>query len=219
MDRIVSPEKAISLLKEGNARFIDGEHERFVHHRRRRVQTSEQGQRPPVAVLSCSDSRVPVEILFDSGIGEIFTVRVAGNIAGESEIGSLEYAVENLRISVLVVMGHTQCGAVNAAASGRIVHGNVAHVVAKIAPAVAKTRTDFPTLSGDKFAERVVWANVWRSIEDLFGNSSVIRESVRSGRLEVLGACYDIRHGSVEWMGRHPAQERLLGSETHTDVR
>jgi carbonic anhydrase len=153
---------------------------------------------------------VPVEILFDCGIGEIFTVRVAGNIVGTSELGSLEYAVEHLGISVLLVMGHTQCGAVQAAVQAQALHGSIGELVARIAPAVEKSKIEHPGLAGSALIQAVVRANVWQSIADILNKSAAIKESVIYGRIQVVGACYDIREGSVEWMGAHPEQWRLL---------
>ncbi|HMK36919.1 MAG TPA: carbonic anhydrase [Desulfomonilaceae bacterium] len=214
MEHRTSVDRIVSLLKEGNTRYVRGKHESHLRHEENRLKTSNEGQRPAVAVLSCSDSRVPVEVLFDCSIGDIFTVRVAGNVAGSSESGSLEYAADHLGISVLLVMGHTQCGAVTAAVNGQGSGGGVGHILSKIVPAVNKTRAAYPGLSGNELVEAVVRANVWQTIEELLNTSPAIRESVRTGRLEILGACYDIRDGRIEWMGIHPKQEQLLGQTT-----
>jgi carbonic anhydrase len=210
MDKTASAEKAISLLKDGNARFVGTKHEKYIEYKQRRIQTSEEGQHPAVAILSCSDSRVPVELLFDCGIGEIFTVRVAGNTVGAGGLGSLEYAVEHLGVSVLLVMGHTQCGAVQAAIQPEGLRGSIGELVAKIAPTAEKVKIDNPGLAGPALFEAVVRANVWQSISDLLNKSSLIKESVVYGRVRLLGACYDIREGSVDWMGAHPEQWQLL---------
>jgi len=210
MDKYTSAEKVLSLLKQGNSRFARGDRERFSEFRQVRIKTSEQGQQPSVAILSCSDSRVPVELLFDCGIGEMFVVRVAGNVVGDSELGSFEYAVERLGISVLLVMGHTQCGAVQAAVRSDGLPGSMGELVGRIAPAVARIRTAHPELGGPELAEAVVHANVWHSMAELLKQSSVIKEAVVYGRVKLLGACYDIRQGLVNWMGEHPEQWQLL---------
>lgn len=199
MDRIMTPDKAITLLKEGNDRFLRGEGNRVVEHRERRLQTSEEGQHPSVAILSCSDSRVPVEHIFDCGIGDIFTVRVAGNVVGPSELGSLDYAVEHLGVSVLVVMGHTQCGAVQAAVQGEGLHGSIGELVARIIPALEKSKADHPGITGPALVEAVVKANIRQSMDDLVQKSNIIADRVKSGELKVAGAYYDIREGSVAW--------------------
>ncbi len=204
MDRITSPAKAISLLQEGNARFLRGEDRRVIEFRERRVQTSEEGQHPAVAILSCSDSRVPVEHIFDCGIGDIFTVRVAGNVVGPSELGSLDYAVEHLGVSVLLVMGHTQCGAVQAAIQGEGLRGSIGELVARIAPAVEKSKAAHPGMTGPALVEAVVKANIQQSMDDLMHKSSIIAERVKSGKLKLTGAYYDIREGSVAWTADLP---------------
>jgi len=210
MGKNISAETALNLLKQGNSRFVDGVHERLLAFKDGRIRTSEEGQRPAVAVLSCSDSRVPVELIFDCGIGEIFVVRVAGNVVGDSELSSLEYGVARLGISVLLVMGHTQCGAVQAALQSDGLAGRIAELVGRIAPAVAGVRTARPELDGPELVEAAVHANVWQSMADLLDKSSVIKEAVVYGRVKLLGACYDIRQGIVKWMGEHPEQWQLL---------
>jgi carbonic anhydrase len=204
MQRIGSPEKAITMLREGNARFLRGEDRRVIEHRERRLQTSEEGQHPSVAILSCSDSRVPVEHIFDCGIGDIFTVRVAGNVVGPSELGSLDYAVEHLGVSVLLVMGHTQCGAVQAAVQGGELHGAIGELVARITPSVEKAKALHPGMSGSDLVEAVVKANIQQSMDNLMNNSPIIAEQVKAGKLKLTGAYYDIRDGSVAWTADLP---------------
>jgi carbonic anhydrase len=219
MNSITSPDEIVTLLKEGNARFVSGRHEGHLRHEENRIKTSSEGQSPAVAILSCSDSRVPVEVLFDCSIGDIFAVRVAGNVVGSNGMGSIEYAVNHLGVSVVLVLGHTKCGAVTAAVTGPGSQCNIGQLLAKITPAVDKTRTDCPELSGDELVEAVVRANIWQSVEALFHNCPTIREAVIAGRLEVLGACYDIRDGSIEWMGTHPDQALLLGRAVYSGNR
>lgn len=210
MNTILPGENPITLLKDGNSRFVQGNPKRPRQDEARRILTTEGGQRPFAAVLACSDSRVPVEILFDQGIGDVFTVRVAGNIAGTSEAGSLEYAVAHLGVSLLLVLGHTHCGAVHAAVKAEETHGAVRELIARILPAVDKATSDHPALTGAELLEAAVRANIRHSMGDLLRISSIIRDAVGSGRLALVGACYDIRQGSVTWMGEHPAQAQLL---------
>jgi carbonic anhydrase len=209
MTDILPGENPITILREGNTRFVQGNPMRPRQDEARRILTAEGGQHPFVAVLACSDSRVPVEILFDQGIGDLFTVRVAGNIAGPSEIGSLEYAVANLGVSALLVLGHTHCGAVHAAVKTQELHGAVGEVIGRILPAVNKATTDHPALTGQELLEAAVRANIRHSMGDLLRNSSIIRDAIGRGKLELIGACYDIRDGLVTWMGPHPAQAEL----------
>lgn len=206
----ISAQEAIRLLQEGNSRFAIGWPQRPNQQPERRAETSRTGQHPIAAVISCSDSRVPPEILFDRGIGDLFVVRVAGNVAGVSEIGSMEYAVEHLGIPLVVVMGHSQCGAVTAVAENQQVSGSIAELAKKIVPAVERTRKDHPELTGKALVEEATHANIWRTIEDLFRHSHVIRHAIKEGFLEVVAAFYDIQDGRVTWMGKHPDQSRLL---------
>lgn len=195
----ISPVEAIKILKEGNQRFAAGLMQNPRQDSERRLLTSQEGQHPIAAVLSCSDSRVPIEAIFDQGIGDIFVIRVAGNVAGASEIGSIEYAVEHLNVGLLVVLGHSRCGAVTAAVKDESVHGCITQIKEKIMPAVKKARqTQHQTL--EELIEMAARENVWRSIEDVLNNGSGMRTAVESGKIAIAGAYYDIRSGLVEWM-------------------
>ncbi len=134
----MSADEALRMLKEGNDRFAEGRPEGPNRDHERRILTSKEGQKPFAAVLACSDSRVPVKILFDRGVGDIFTVRVAGNVVGETAVGSIEYAVENLGIRLLVVLGHSCCGAVEAALGEGTHSVGISKLLEKIAPAVPR---------------------------------------------------------------------------------
>ncbi len=137
-------------------------------------------------------------------------VRVAGNVAGGTEMGSIEYAVERLGISLIVVLGHTRCGAVTAVAKGEEISGNMNALVELIAPAVARAKADYPGATGDLLVYEAVKANVWIAVEKFFKSSAIIRREVKSGGLAVIGAVYDIESGQVDWMGVHPAEQQLL---------
>jgi carbonic anhydrase len=206
----LSSQEALDMLKEGNARYTAGNEQRPNQDRQRRSLTAWQGQQPFAAVLACSDSRVPVEILFDRGIGDIFVVRVAGNVAGGTEMGSIEYAVEHLGISLIVALGHTRCGAVTAVAKGEEVSGNMNALVELITPAVARAKADYPGATGDLLVYEAVKSNVWTAVEKFLKSSAIIRREVKSGGLAVIGAVYDIESGQVDWMGTHPAEQQLL---------
>ncbi|MFP5212513.1 MAG: carbonic anhydrase, partial [Acidobacteriota bacterium] len=168
-----------------------------------------EGQHPFVTILSCSDSRVPLEIIFDRGIGDLFIIRVAGNVTDVDEAGSIEYGVDHLGTPLLVVLGHTKCGAVTAVAQGAEVHGNIAPLVENIKPAVAKAKAKGAT--GDALVAEAIQNNVYQSIEDLLKSSEAVRMRVRDGKLQIVGAMYDISTGAVTWMGEHPEQKQLLG--------
>jgi carbonic anhydrase len=206
----LSSSESLNVLKEGNARYVAGTEQKPNQDRQRRSLTASQGQQPFAAVLACSDSRVPVELIFDRGIGDIFVVRVAGNVAGPTEMGSIEYAVEHLGTSLFVVLGHTRCGAVTAVAKGEGITGNMTALAELIAPAVAKAKADYPGAIGDLLVYEAIKANVWIAVEKFFKSSAIVRREVKNGSLAVMGAVYDLESGQVEWIGMHPAEQQLL---------
>ncbi len=214
----ITPQEAMRLLREGNARYASWKPESPNVSSARLTETATQGQHPIVTVLACSDSRVPVERIFDRGIGDIFVVRVAGNVCGTDEVASLEYGVDHLGTPLLIVLGHTNCGAVMAALSKGEAHGNIPALLARIAPAVAAARQRNPGLADKDLLNAAITANVWQSIADMFKSSAILREKAMSGKLIVVGAIYDIANGRVNWLGAHPDQEKLLATGTATEV-
>jgi carbonic anhydrase len=206
-----TPDQAIYRLVDGHARYLMGAPTNPRRNEKRRVEVA-GGQHPFAAVLSCADSRVPVEVLFDQGLGDIFSVRVAGNVADGSEIASLEYGVEHLHIPVLVVLGHTKCGAVSAAVSGGELPPRIAHLVELIAPAVAQGRSAEPNLSGDDRVADVVRRHVVLTMGTLLKDSPIVCEAVESRKLKLVGAVYDLDDGKVRFMGEHPEQSGILAA-------
>ncbi len=212
----ITPVQAQARLVEGNRRFVIGKPARPNQDPSRRAALAKV-QKPFATVLSCSDSRVPVEIILDQGIGDVFVVRVAGNVADTDEVGTVEYGVGHLGTPLLVVLGHTGCGAVTAVLEGAEVHGSIPQLVDNIAPAVSKARAANPAAS--ELLREAIRANIWTSVEDLFLRSAEIRGRVKAGRLAVVGALYDLESGGVAWLGQHPEQARLLeGRSRPADV-
>jgi carbonic anhydrase len=205
-----TPSGALDKLEDGNARYVKGKMRHPNQDQDRRESTASKGQRPFATVLACSDSRVPVELIFDAGVGDIFVVRVAGNMANDHEVGSIEYGVDHLGTPVLVVLGHTHCGAVTATVQNAEVHGSIPTLIDDIKPAVDRARKKYPDAGGDTLITEAVKENVWLAVENLFKASSVTRIRVKMGRLKVLGAIYDIETGRIEWMGPHPQQDQLI---------
>lgn len=194
-------DEALKLLKEGNARFVAMRMQHPNVSAERRVDTAVIGQKPFATILACSDSRVPVEAIFDRGIGDIFIVRVAGNIATDpSVIGSIEYAAEHLNSPLLVVMGHTECGAVKAAISGPPLEGDIRVIQKMIEVVAAKVKKNHPALFGDGLMSAVVKENVLQTIEDILSKSEKIKRMVKEGKLKILPAVYDLKTGVVEWL-------------------
>ena len=180
-----SPEAILKALRDGNRRFAANP-ARHPHSSVLRVrQTGKDGQHPRAVVLCCSDSRVAPKIIFDQGIGDLFSVRVAGNVANEDEAVSVEYAVEHLGIGC-VVLGHEQCGAVKAVVERGSLSPALEHLVTHIRRAKSVAEQHSPGLHGQALVPVTVRANVWESIRDLFEQGAVLREQARQGRLQVV---------------------------------
>ena len=180
-------------LMEGNQRFVSGKTKTVDVVPLR--QTLAKGQAPKVAVLACSDSRVAPEILFDKSLGDLFVVRSAGNIADAIGVGSIEYAVEHLGSSVLVVLGHEKCGAVTAACSGdKMATPNLQAMVDQISPAVTRAKTH---AKGDELVEAAILENVHQSAKDVLARSEVLQHFLHDGKLTVFEAVYELDSGKV----------------------
>ena len=186
----LSPDEALQKLMQGNQRFVQ-HHPQYPDQSEVRLHEVAQAQHPFATVLSCADSRVPAEIVFDQGIGDIFDVRIAGNIATPEAVGSIEYAVALLGTPVLMVLGHERCGAVTAAVQNEPLPGDISTFVEAILPAVKRVKNQ----PGDVVNNAVV-ANVSYQIE-LLQRSPLLRERLNSGQLKIVGARYDLDSGTV----------------------
>ncbi len=215
---------AMEILKQGNMRFFKGKPAHPNQNKKRRIETAQKGQKPFATVISCSDSRVPVEILFDQGIGDIFNIKVAGNVCDVDEIASIEYGVDHLETPLMVVLGHTGCGAVTAVCTDAKLHGSIPLLIDNIIPAVNIVRQAHPDLSGKSLIPYAVRQNVFQSISDLLKHSSAVRKRIENGTLLVIAAVYNMKTGAVEWLGPHPSQDRLLAKygtnqdPSHNDI-
>jgi carbonic anhydrase len=191
-----SPAQALHLLKEGNERFVMGRPE--CGPLTARIKELAQGQSPFAIVLACSDSRVPVETIFDQNPGNVFVVRVAGNFLNGDNYGSIEYAVAVLKSKLIVVLGHSSCGAVAAAVGfakdGTTQPGHIANLVTAIAPAAEATRGK----AGDWIANAVA-ENVRRNVVAMTSGSKIIADAVGGGDVEVKGGIYDLHTGRVSF--------------------
>lgn len=190
----LSPDEALQKLLAGNQRFRQ-HHPEYPDQTEARVVQVSQAQHPFVTILSCADSRAPAEILFDQGIGDIFDVRLAGNIVTPESLGSIEYAVVLLNTPLLMVLGHERCGAVTAAVQQEALPGEIGAFVKPILPAVDRVKGK----SGDP-VENAVVANVLYQIERL-QQSSLLTERVQSGQLKIVGGRYDLDTGEVTVVG------------------
>jgi carbonic anhydrase len=209
----VSADEAMRVLKAGNARYVEGKPQHPHQDRVRRALSAGQGQHPLAVVLTCSDSRVPAEIIFDQGLGDIFVVRVAGNVAATDEVGSIEYAVDHLAAPLVVVLGHSQCGAVTAVVDNAKLPPNITKLVAPIKPAVDQAREDNPDAAKDVLLQAAITDNVWQAIDDMLRQSPTIRDKIKNNQVQVVGALYDLDSGQVQWLGPHPGQAKLMGAK------
>ena len=191
----LTPDAALERLKQGNLRFTSGR--MAQRDLRGQVKATGSGQYPVASVVSCIDSRAGPELVFDQGIGDVFGVRVAGNFVNEDMLGSLEFASNVAGARLIVVLGHTSCGAIKGACDN-VALGNLTGLLAKIRPAVQSV-----AYSGDRssknteFVELVAQANVRRTVQDILGRSPVLREMVDRGELRIVGAMLDVSTGAV----------------------
>ena len=198
----ISPQQeqteAFSKIMEGNKRFVSGSlAERNIGDARRKELTT--GQHPFAVVVTCSDSRVAPETIFDQGLGDIFVVRVAGNVLDPVVLGSIEYAAEHLHTPLLILMGHEKCGAVTAAVDAQgEPEGNIGAIVKKIIPAVKKARKQGGTK--DELVTNAIKLNVFQSYEDMMKSSPVLKHMIAKGELKVVEAMYHLGSGEVEVM-------------------
>lgn len=189
----LTPKDAHNILVEGNKRFQ--QNLKAQRDLQAQVLATSAGQYPFAVILSCIDSRVPAELVFDQGIGDVFSARVAGNIINEDILGSMEYACKVAGSKILVVMGHTKCGAVTAACN-HVELGNITPLLNKIQPAVSAVESKGSEMSAEEI-ELVSETNVKLSIERIRQESSILAELETAGEIEIVGAMYNVSDGTV----------------------
>ena len=189
-----SPDAVLAELKAGNEHHVS---KKYLHPHQTAARQRElaTGQHPHCALLTCADSRVAPEIVFDQGLGDVFDVRVAGNVAADADVASLEYAAEHLHVPLIVVMGHSHCGAVSAALEGGTLPGKLPDLMAMIRPAVDQSAHE----PGDRVAN-AVRDNVVLVVQQLTSAKPVLAELVETGKLRIVGAVYSLETGKVEWL-------------------
>ena len=201
--------EALEQLRRGNRRFMAGRGEAYQQIDQSHLREHVDGQTPIAVVLGCSDSRVPLEAVFDQGLGRLFVVRVAGNIAGSSQIGSIEYAVQQLGTRLVVVLGHTRCGAVRATVEavqrpGGVASEHLRGVVDAIRPSVEALRATDGDGDVEAWAKRAVRANVRAVVRRLREDSQVIASLIQTDGLRVVGAEYALETGVVDFFEAVP---------------
>ncbi len=188
----ITGDQALQKLLEGNKRFVAAKASRPNQTAKRRADLT-KGQQPFATILGCSDSRVPPEIVFDQGLGDLFVIRAAGNIADDAGLGSMEYAAAVLGAPLLLVLGHEKCGAVEAALKGDAVPGHIAGLVKAIRPAAERAKGQ----PGDAL-DNAVRANVAAVVAQLKGSKPILADLVEKGKLKIAGGRYDLDTGVVE---------------------
>ena len=192
----LKPEMALQILKEGNVRFVNN----LKANRNLLEQAgyTAEGQYPFAVILSCIDSRTSVELIFDHGLGDVFSVRIAGNIINEDILASLEYACKLAGSKIIVVLGHTKCGAIKGACD-HVEMGNLTALLNKIQPAVEseKTERENRTSSNDDFVEKVSTINVQHTVTGILAGSPILKEMVEKGEIGIVGGIHEISSGKV----------------------
>lgn len=196
----VTPEMALQLLKDGNKRFLDKA--TISRSYDQQIELTTSGQYPFAAVVSCIDSRIPTEIIFDQGIGDIFNARIAGNFVNEDILGSLEFACKIAGSKLIVIMGHTSCGAVKGACDHAEL-GNLTAMLDKIKPALDSIKTEEGvdrSSSNIDFVNQVAVQNVRLTVDKLKQDSPVLNEMIVNGEIQVVAAMYDVASGEVSFI-------------------
>ena len=190
----LTPQRALDILMEGNQRFVSNLSK--DHDHLETINETRDGQFPFAVVLSCMDSRTSVELIFDQGLGDLFSIRVAGNIVNEDILGSIEYAVKYVGSKLLVVLGHTSCGAVNSAVKG-VQDGHITGLLSRIQPSIS--RAQLKTSAECKHGDKVVYANVENSLQEVISLSPIVNEMFSSGKIGLVGAVYNVENGQVDF--------------------
>ncbi|WP_210490161.1 carbonic anhydrase family protein [Rufibacter aurantiacus] len=193
----LSPADAIEILKEGNNRFVNSKRE--DRNLLQQVKETAEGQNPFAIILSCIDSRTSSELIFDLGIGDVFNARIAGNIVNDDILGSMEFACKVAGSKLIVVLGHTSCGAIKGACD-HVELGNLTGLVNKIAPSVEAIDYQGEKNSKNKeFVELVAQENVRRAVQLIKEKSPILNEMIKNGEIGIVGGMYDVKSGAVEF--------------------
>ena len=196
MQQSITPERALELLKKGNERFVNNL--KINRNLLQQANDTSEGQHPFAIILSCIDSRTSAELIFDQGLGDIFSIRVAGNIVNEDVLGSMEYGCKVAGAKIIVVLGHSNCGAVMGACD-HLQLGNITALLNKISPAVNEESTivENRNSQNSEFVEKVATLNVTKSIDQIMQQSPILKEMIESGQCGIVGGMYDLSSGIV----------------------
>ena len=190
----LTPYQGYQLLREGNERFVNNLHR--DHDHLELINQTREGQYPFAVILSCMDSRTSAELVFDQGLGDLFSIRVAGNVVNNDILASIEYAIKYIGTKVLMVLGHTECGAIKSAKQG-VTDGHITGLLSRIQPSISKA-----ILNNDKgylFEDKVAYANVENSLEEILTRSEIVKEMFAKGQIGIVGGVYNIENGQVDF--------------------
>ncbi len=195
----LNPDLALEILKEGNGRFV--KNLKANRNLLQQVNETAQGQFPFATILSCIDSRTSAELIFDQGLGDVFSIRIAGNILNEDILGSMEFATKVVGTKVIIVLGHNKCGAI-VGACNNVELGNLTALLNKVKPAIAleKETTENRTGSNVRFVDNVTTHNVIHTIERIRHESPIILDLENTGAIKIVGAIYNVDTGSVNFL-------------------
>jgi len=196
MQAAITPSMALGLLKEGNKRFVNNL--KVNRNLLQQANETSDGQHPFAVILSCIDSRTSAELIFDQGLGDIFSVRIAGNIVNEDILGSMEFGCKVAGSKIIVVLGHTKCGAVRGACD-HVEMGNLTALLTKIRPAVDDEMTTIENRNSNnaEFVENVAAINVKRTVRSIMERSTILKEMIDKGQIGIIGGTHDISTGVV----------------------
>lgn len=196
MQAAITPSMALDLLKEGNKRFVNNL--KINRNLLQQANETSDGQHPFAVILSCIDSRTSAELIFDQGLGDIFSIRIAGNIINEDILGSMEFGCKVAGSKIIVVLGHTKCGAIKGACD-HVEMGNLTTLLAKIIPAVEEEKTiiNNRNSNNNEFVEKVTSLNVKRTVKSIMERSPILNEMINSGSIGIVGGCHNITTGEV----------------------
>ncbi|MEJ0102524.1 MAG: carbonic anhydrase [Bacteroidota bacterium] len=190
----LTPYQGYELLQEGNRRFINNLN--IDHDHLELINQTREGQYPFAVILSCMDSRTSTELIFDQGLGDLFSIRVAGNIVNNDILASIEYAVKYVGSKVLMVLGHTECGAIKSAKQG-VTDGHITELLKRIHPSISKAMLQDDT--NYLFEDKVAYANVENSLEEILTKSKIVKEMFEKGQIGIVGGVYNVENGKVDF--------------------
>ncbi len=198
MQNAITPAIALTLLKDGNSRFVNNL--KINRNLLQQANETSDGQHPFAVILSCIDSRTSVELIFDQGLGDVFSVRIAGNIINEDILGSMEFGCKVAGAKIIVVLGHSKCGAIKGACD-HVEMGNLTALLSKIQPAIydEKSEIDNRSSSNAEFVEKVATINVKRTVQAIMQRSPILKTMIEAGAIGIIGGNHDIATGEVSF--------------------